>query len=85
MYSFFRSWCWRLLNTEQPTPSYELFRVAWEAYIGLVTISDKLFICPCCKEKPEVVVCDGITLSFPKKFQHKSKKLAATELPSGSR
>jgi hypothetical protein len=69
MYSFYQVWGWRLMLEDYACyPSYSQFRLAWLAYLELITMKDTWFQCPKCGVYPEIVICDGICLSYPKRF-----------------
>jgi len=73
MYSFYELWGWRLMienQSMQLCPSYSQFRLAWLSYLQLIEIKEKWFSCPQCGPHPKVVVCDRISLGYPKRYAH---------------
>ena len=51
--------------------SYNQLRLAWLSFIKLLNYGqsqDDGFVCPECSIGPEVLICDGITLSMQKRY-----------------
>ena len=69
MYSYYRTWGWRLQYDHLCNfPSYSQFRLAWLAFAELNAIPDGVFQCNQCGRQPSTVICDGICLSYPKRY-----------------
>lgn len=86
MFSFHRSWSWRLLNQGKQMATYDQFRVAWLAFTSIMDVPDQYFQCPVCKQEPRVMICDGICLSYPKKFMQNPQERVTMAPPlEGSR
>lgn len=86
MFSFHRTWSWRLLSANEPTLDYNRFRVGWLAYTELIDVPSKYFECPECKLSPQIIICDGICLSYPLKFMNQPEPISAEGQPlDGSR
>jgi len=82
MYSFYELWGWRLMienQSMQLRPSYSQFRLAWLSYLQLIEIKDEWFSCPHCGPHPNVVVCDGISLGYPKRYVRSNGSANAAE------
>ena len=48
---------------------YEKFRLAWHAFLNLLDVDMTIgFTCPECAATPEIVICDGTSLSFQKRM-----------------
>lgn len=88
MYSYYRTWGWRLqYDYLANLPSYSQFRLAWMAFSQLNVIPGSMFRCDECGSEPTVIVCDGICLSYPKRYSQTSSnsvKTSTTKL-KGSR
>jgi len=41
--------------------------MAWNSFIRLLTLDN--FTCPSCSDSPSIIVCDGLTLSYRKKYR----------------
>ena len=48
---------------------YHVIKHAWNAYLRMVSIDYKArFTCPICKDKPEVIIMDGVTMGTCKQL-----------------
>ena len=60
---------------------YHIFHHAWNAYLRLINIDyQKSFTCPICKDCPDVVVFDGVTLGTIKEVPPFSMQLDKNQL-----
>ena len=79
MYTFYTTWCdvqEDYGNASFPKiMTYGRLKYAWYAYVDLLDIdySDG-FKCSKCKDDIDVVICDGTSLSFRRKFLVKAPK-----------
>lgn len=88
LYGHFKLLIWKWLSSESEVSSmtYHRFRLAWLAFHKLIDFGQSRsenFVCDICTEQPEAVVCDGITLSFEKRFlisQYVNSKNEESEL-----
>ena len=79
MYSYYRTWGWRLqYDYLVNLPSYSQFRLAWLAFSQLNVIPGSLFRCDECGSEPTVIVCDGICLSYLKRYSQTSSNSVET-------
>lgn len=79
LYTYYKLCSWEWLSKDLSGITYERLRLSWIAFQKLINYgrpqSDN-FSCVKCGKTPDVVVCDGITLSFEKRF---ATSLVATE------
>ena len=70
-------WDWSLSATEPI--SYARLRVSWLSFLDLLHYGDaqkNAFSCFLCKEEPNVIICDGITLSLQRRFLKTQTQIA---------
>lgn len=63
------SWDWSAITEFDLT--YAKLRLAWLAYVDLIDYGDdqsRNFQCPVCGPEPDVIVCDGMTLSLQRRY-----------------
>ena len=73
LYSFYKLFAWKMAECSADVTflSYHRFRLAWIAFNGLLDFGGKRnenFICSACGESPDIIICDGTTLSFEKRY-----------------
>ena len=55
--------------------SYNKFKDAWYSYLELLKIDfSNGFTCPECKAEPDLIICDGTSLSFQHRYILKRPK-----------
>ena len=71
LHSYYRKWLWSVTERDGLTSecSYGRFRSAWLSFVSLHPVDSSVFQCSLCGVSPEIVICDGITLSFQKRFR----------------
>lgn len=53
--------------------AYDKFRMAWYTYLNLLDIDlNQGFSCSICTAQPDIVVCDGTSVSFQRRMWHSS-------------
>lgn len=75
------SWDWVVRDTAGI--SYNKLRLSWIAYLKLLnygSLQEMNMVCSECEQNPKIIICDGITLSFEKKYVTKFKD--STDLPT---
>ena len=71
LHSYYRKWFWSVAERNGLTSecSYSRFHSAWMSFLSLHPVDSSVFQCTICSVSPEIVICDGITLSFQKRFR----------------
>ena len=50
---------------------YEKFKLAWYSFLQLLdTDYSNAFVCPICSSTPDVIICDGTSVSFQSRMWH---------------
>ena len=78
LHSYYRKWLWSVTERDGLTSecSYGRLRSAWLSFVSLHPVDSSVFQCSLCGVSPEIFICDGITLSFQKRFRIGTKAKA---------
>lgn len=71
LHSYYRKWYWSVAERNGPLfeCTYSRFRSAWQSFVDLLETDKSLFQCSVCTTNPDVIICDGITLGFQKRYR----------------
>jgi len=71
LFGYFKSLQWNWSFLDEAPLSYDKLRLAWLSYVSLMDFGSLLeenFQCHLCGSQPDVIICDGITLSLQKRY-----------------
>lgn len=68
LYSFYRKLSWTLIERGKVVPEYFRIRMAWDSFCQLLP-TKKYFLCPEFGSCPKLIIADGLTLAFKKRYR----------------